>query len=114
MPMTKNNRPKVWSSEHGDLRKEKKKLTPLVSKPAAQQLVYLHRESKGRGGKTVSLVKNLRLSEQDIMALAKNLKQACGSGGTVKNGIIEIQGEHRQRIADTLQKLGYKVKISGG
>jgi translation initiation factor 1 len=112
--MSKDNRPKVWSSERGDLRKENQKSIAAASKLPALQLVYLHRESKGRGGKTVSLVKNLRLSEQDIKALAKKLKQACGSGGTVKNGIIEIQGEHRQRIADTLQKLGYKVKISGG
>ncbi|MBE9524289.1 MAG: stress response translation initiation inhibitor YciH [Chloroflexi bacterium] len=112
--MSKNNRIKVWSSEHGDLRKENKKLTPMVSKPAGQQLVYLHRESKGRGGKTVSLVKNLTLSENDLKKLAKKLKQACGSGGTIKNGVIEIQGEHRQKIADTLQKLGYSVRISGG
>ncbi len=113
-PMSKDNRPKVWSSERGDLRKENKKSVAVASKLPAQQLVYIHRESKGRGGKTVSLVKNLMLSERDIKALAKKLKQACGSGGTVKNGIIEIQGEHRQRIAGVLQKLGYKVKISGG
>ena len=112
--MSKDNRPKIWSSERGDLRKEKHQSNPIVSKPADQQIVYLHRESKGRGGKTVTLVKNLALSEKDIKMLAKNLKRACGSGGTIKNGIIEIQGEHRHRIADTLQKLGYSVKISGG
>ena len=112
--MSKDNRPKVWSSQYGDLRKENQKSIPIVSNPPGKQLVYLHRESKGRGGKTVSLVKNLTLSENDIKKLAKKLKQACGSGGTIKNGIIEIQGEHRQKIADTLQKLGYSVKISGG
>ncbi len=49
-----------------------------------------------------------------MKALAKKLKQVCGSGGTVKNGMIEIQGEHRQKMAETLKKLGYKVKIAGG
>ena len=84
------------------------------SLPPNQQTVYLHRESKGRGGKGVSLVKNLILSEKDMKSLAKKLKQSCGSGGTVKNGMIEIQGEHREKIAEVLEKLGYKTKIAGG
>jgi len=112
--MAKDNRPTVWSSEHGDVRKKKKKLTELNSLPPQQQMVYLHRESKGRRGKTVTLVKKLVLSEKDMKALAKKLKHACGSGGTVKDGMIEIQGEHRQKISTVLGKLGYKVKISGG
>jgi translation initiation factor 1 len=49
-----------------------------------------------------------------LKALAKKLKQECGTGGTVKDGVIEIQGEQREKIADLLQKLGYKVKIAGG
>jgi len=114
--MPKDNRRTVWSSEHGDQRKKNKaKPSPVtISLPPEQQMVYLHRESKGRGGKTVSLVKGLVLSEKDLKALAKKLKGACGSGGTIKNGVIEIQGEHRQKIADVMSKLGYKVKISGG
>ena len=110
----------VWSSEQGDLRK-KKNLTPSPSpsrrgesQPPGQQTVYLHRESSGRGGKPVSLVKNLILSEEDLKALAKKLKQECGTGGTIKDGVIEIQGEQRQRIADILQRLGFKVRIAGG
>ena len=79
-----------------------------------QQTIYLHRESKGRGGKPVSLVKNLSLPKSELKALAKKLKQSCGSGGTVKDGVIEIQGEHRKKIADVLEKLGYKTKIAGG
>jgi translation initiation factor 1 len=86
----------------------------VVSLPPAQQTVYLHRDSKGRGGKTVTLVKKLVLSDEDLKELAKKLKQICGSGGTVKDGVIEIQGEQRQRIAEALQKMGYKVKIAGG
>jgi len=82
--------------------------------PSQQQTAYLHRESGGRGGKVVSLVKNLVLSDDDMKSLAKKLKQECGTGGTVKDGVIEIQGEHRKRMADVLQTLGYKVKIAGG
>jgi translation initiation factor 1 len=115
--MPRDNRPTVWSSKLGDQRKKQtQKAKPFfkTSLPPQQQTAYLHRESKGRGGKTVSLVKNLTLSEKDLKALAKKLKQTCGTGGTIKDGVIEIQGEHREKIAATLKKLGYKVKISGG
>ncbi len=112
--MVKDERPTVWSSQDGDLRKEAPKRTPVKSLPPAQQKVYLHRETKGRGGKTVTLVKNLVLSEKDLKAVAKKLKQACGSGGTIKDGQIEIQGDHRQKISEVLGKLGYKAIISGG
>lgn len=121
MESAMSNNKTVWSSEQGDLRK-KKDLTPGPSPrrrgellpPPQQQTVYLHRESGGRGGKAVTLVKNLVLSDEELKSLAKKLKQECGTGGTVKDGVIEIQGEHRQRIAGLLQRLGYKVKIAGG
>ncbi len=112
MPKGKNR--VVWSSSAGDQRKKQGASAPVKSLPPNQQMAYLHRESKGRGGKGVSLIKNLVLTEKDMKTLAKKLKQACGSGGTVKNGMIEIQGEHRQKMAETLEKLGYKVKIAGG
>jgi len=112
--MSKKEAHTVWSTEHGDLRKEDDKSAPVKSLPPTQQTAYLQRESKGRGGKTVTLVKNLTLSGADLKDLAKKLKAACGSGGTVKDGVIEIQGEHRGKISETLQKLGYKVKIAGG
>jgi translation initiation factor 1 len=86
----------------------------LKSLPPSQQTVYLHRESKGHGGKAVTLVKNLILNPADTKDLAKKLKAICGSGGTVKDGVIEIQGEHREKIAGALEKLGYRVKIAGG
>lgn len=118
--MSKNDHRTVWSSEYGDLRK-KKNITPGPSairrgesRPPQQQTVYLHRESSGRGGKAVTLVKNLELSADDLKALAKKLKQECGTGGTIKDGMIEIQGEYREKIADILRKLRYKVKIAGG
>jgi translation initiation factor 1 len=111
--MSNNNRT-VWSSEEGDLRGQTQTTSHAKLLPPQQQTAYLHRESGGRGGKIVSVVKNLVLTEEDLKSLAKKLKQECGSGGTVKDGTIEIQGEHRQRMADVLQKLGYKVKIAGG
>ena len=104
----------VWSSRQGDVRKKEQSSVHARSLPPQQQTIYLHRESSGRGGKAVTLVKNLTLSADDLKALAKKLKQECGTGGTVKEGVIEIQGEQRQKIAGVLQKLGHKVKIAGG
>jgi len=112
--MTQNDSKTVWSSEAGDLRKKDDKPAIVNSLPPQQHVIYLHRESKGRGGKGVTLIKGLVLSEVDMSALAKKMKQVCGSGGTVKDGMIEIQGEHREKIADTLRKLGYKAKVAGG
>lgn len=112
--MGKDKNRTVWSSNQGDLRKAQTEARNVKSLPPHQQTVYLHRDSKGRGGKTVTLVKKLILSEEGMKELATKLKQVCGSGGTVKDGMIEIQGEHREKIAEALQKLGYKVKIAGG
>jgi len=112
--MSKQGHRTVWSSELGDQRKKVSQPGQVQSLPSNQQTVYLHRDSKGRGGKAVTLVKNLVLSEDDLKALSKQLKQACGSGGTVKDGQIEIQGEHREKISEYLRELGYKVKIAGG
>ena len=112
--MAKNETRTVWTSGNGDLRKTESSLRRVISLPPNQQTIYLHRDSKGRGGKTVTLVKKLVLSEDDLKELTKKLKQVCGSGGTIKDDMIEIQGEHREKIAEALIKLGYKVKIAGG
>jgi translation initiation factor 1 len=112
--MTNDNNRTVWSSNQGDLRRKEAAKQKVNSLPPHQQTVYLHRDSKGRGGKAVTLVKRLVLSEEDMKELATKLKQVCGSGGTVKDGMIEIQGEHREKIAEALKKMGYKVKIAGG
>jgi translation initiation factor 1 len=112
--MPKNESRTVWSSEKGDLRKQQPGRKSVQSLPPQQQTIYLHRESKGRAGGTVTVVKKLVLSEQDRKELAKKLKQVCASGGTVSEDAIEIQGEHREKIAEALKKMGYKVKIAGG
>ena len=112
--MTKYNDQTVWSSDQGDLRKKESATRKIVSLPPQQQTAYLHRDSKGRHGSPVTLVKNLILSQEHMKEVAKRLKQICASGGTVKENIIEIQGDHREKIAEELKKMGYKVKIAGG
>jgi translation initiation factor 1 len=62
----------------------------------------------------VTLIRNLHLSPDDSKALTKHLKQTCGSGGTIKDGVIEIQGDHRETIMVALQHLGYRTKMAGG
>ena len=104
----------VYSTEQGDLRKRRPSAPQGLALSPTQQTAFLHRASKGRGGKVVTLVKNLHLSPDNYKTLAKHLKQACGSGGTVKDGVIEIQGDHRETIAAALQDLGYKTKMAGG
>jgi translation initiation factor 1 len=112
--MPQNESRTVWSSDSGDQRKKEQNKPAGTSLPPENQTAYLHRDSKSRGGKGVTLIKNLVLTEADMSALAKKIKQACGAGGSVKDGVIEIQGENREKIADVLIKLGYKVKMAGG
>ena len=75
--------------------------------PKNQQKLRLNMERAGRGGKTVTLVKGFVGSDKDITALSKLLKQKCGVGGSVKDGEIIIQGDHRQRLVEILKKEGY-------
>lgn len=84
------------------------------SLPPEEQTARIERERKGRGGKTVTVVSDLQLKPADLKELGKVLRQACGTGGTVKDGRIEIQGDHRERVAEELRRLGYKVKFVGG
>lgn len=77
-------------------------------------VVRVSRETKGRGGKSVTLVKGLALDALALAALGKQLKAACGSGGTVKDGVIEVQGDHTDTLVAVLQKQGHNVKRAGG
>jgi translation initiation factor 1 len=76
--------------------------------------VRVARQSKGRGGKTVTIVKGVALDAAALAALGKQLRTACGSGGTVKDGVIEIQGDHCELAIETLKKLGHDAKRAGG
>ncbi len=77
-------------------------------------IVRLSRETKGRKGSGVTLISGLSLEPEPLKKLAKQLKKKCGSGGSVKNGVVEIQGDQRQQLIAELEKEGYKVKLSGG
>ena len=85
-------------------------------RPAAlgDGIVRLRRETKGRGGKAVSIVTGVPLAGSELKTLAKALKQRCGVGGSVKGDEIEIQGDQREILKAELEKRGYTVKIAGG
>jgi translation initiation factor 1 len=77
-------------------------------------IVRVRRERKGHGGKTVTVIDGVTGSEAELTTLAQQLKKLCGTGGTVKDGNIEIQGDHCEKVIAKLTALGYKVKRSGG
>ncbi len=77
-------------------------------------IVRVSRETKGRGGKAVTLVRGLALDEVALSALGKRLRAACGAGGTVKDAVIEVQGDHCERVMEVLGKEGWNVKRAGG
>jgi len=87
---------------------------PAASLRPTDGSVRVSRESKGRGGKTVTLVRGLPLDAGELSTLAKRLKTACGSGGTVKDGVIEVQGDHCERLLECLKKEGFTAKRAGG
>ncbi|MDP3170372.1 MAG: translation initiation factor Sui1 [Polaromonas sp.] len=82
--------------------------------PPSDGIVRVSRETKGRGGKSVTVVKGVPLAEPALVQLGKQLKAACGSGGTVKDGVIEVQGDHLVNLIELLKKQGFTVKQAGG
>ena len=82
--------------------------------PAGPAKVRVGREVSGRGGKGVSVITGLPLAGEALEDLATRLKKTCGAGGAVRDGTIEIQGDHRDRLVAELVKLGYEAKRSGG
>ncbi|OYU81156.1 MAG: stress response translation initiation inhibitor YciH [Burkholderiales bacterium PBB5] len=86
----------------------------VKARPVGDGIVRVSRETKGRAGKGVTLVKGLPLADAELTALGKKIKTACGSGGTVKDGVVEVQGDHCERVMAFLQGMGYTVKRAGG
>jgi translation initiation factor 1 len=82
--------------------------------PRGDGIVRVSRETKGRKGKGVTLIAGISLDVEKLEALAKDLKQLCGTGGTTRHGVIELQGDHRERLVEELQKRGHRVKRAGG
>ena len=101
---------------HKSLRKCKCRLVQDKGNPRqiVDPPIRISRESKGRKGKGVTLISGLEMNEADLKTLSKKLKALCGSGGTVKNGIIEVQGDHRDKIKQEMDKQFKNVKLAGG
>jgi len=120
MALNKSNGGLVYSSEHGrmcpDCNRPQKSCVCRRQRaaPAGDGVVRISRQTKGRKGKGVTLITGVPLDDEGIKTLAKRLKQQCGTGGTVKDGIIEIQGDHRELLLAELKKLGWTVKLAGG
>jgi len=93
------------------------RIAPAREKPGVPRgdgVVRVRRETGGRGGKTVTVIYGVPLPESKLKDLAGELKRLCGTGGTLKEGTIEIQGDHRDRIVSALEQRGYTVKLAGG
>ena len=116
----------VYSTEQGQLdkpmqgagKKSKKShqqsnVTSVIKSPNKQG-VRIRRESKGRGGKMVCVIDGLSLQDQELKSLLKKLKGKLGTGGAVKNNMLEIQGDHREKLVLLLEKEGIKAKLAGG
>jgi translation initiation factor 1 len=102
----------VYSSETGRVRPQAQ--SAKSTGPSGDGTVRLRREVKGRGGGTVIVISGIPLAESELKLLAGSLKNKCGCGGTCKDGVIEIQGDHREILQNELQSRGYKVKLAGG
>ena len=80
---------------------------------ASDGVVRVSRETKGRGGKAVTVIRGVGLEPPELALLGKQLRASCGSGGTVKDGVIEVQGDHVERIVELLKAQGHSVKLAG-
>jgi len=107
----KKNGRLVWSSDADGAAPDNNSAPPL---PKGDGVIRVSRQTKGRKGKGVTLISGVPLSGDELKVLARTLKQKCGSGGTVKDGIIEIQGDHRDMLVAELSKNKWVVKKSGG
>jgi translation initiation factor 1 len=105
---------RVYSTADGDLRKaaepkDRRHTAPPVPNDG---IVRVSRETSGRRGKTVTVIRGLPARE--LTSVASDLKRQCGSGGAAKDGVVEIQGDHRTKVVTRLESQGHRVKLSGG
>jgi translation initiation factor 1 len=110
----------VYSTHHGQMCPTCRKPAPQCScrraaaPPRGDGIVRVGRETQGRNGAGVTVISGVPLAGEALAELASQLKRRCGAGGTVKDGVIELQGEHRDTAVAALEKLGYRVKRVGG
>jgi translation initiation factor 1 len=109
MSNDKNSR-LVYSTDAGRVKEEK--AVPAIQ--TGDGVVRIRRETAGRNGKGVTTITGIPVGETELKNIAKALKQTCGVGGSVKDGVIEIQGDQRDKIKADLEKRGYTVKLAGG
>jgi translation initiation factor 1 len=114
----RDDEPTVWSSERGWTAPKKQRQAPGPKQGApalpADGVARVRRETAGRHGKTVTAVHGLRLGEAALRELASELKRLCGTGGSAKDGAIEIQGEHVEKVIAALVERGFQAKRAGG
>jgi translation initiation factor 1 len=102
----------VYSSKAGRIGPKKDPVPPRRAR--GDGIVRVRREVKGRRGKTVTTIEGVPLADDDLRALGSELKRRCGTGGSVKDGVIEIQGDHRDALITELEGRGYTVRRAGG
>lgn len=102
--------PLVYSTEGGRI----KAVEPTVTRPKGDGIVRIQKQTAGRKGKGVSVISGINLDDNELTKLAAELKKRCGCGGSVKDGMIEIQGDKRDLLKELLEQKGFKVKFSGG
>ena len=105
---------RVYSTSDGDLRKAPSRPQGRRTAPSAPNdgVVRVSRETSGRRGKTVTVVRGL--PSRELATVASDLKRLCGTGGAAKDGVVEIQGDHRPKVVARLEAQGYRVKLAGG
>ena len=108
--MPARDRQLVWSTSDGDLRKARER--PPAGKAGGR--VKVRRETAGRRGKAVTTISDVPLDDAALKQLAGRLKKRCGVGGSAKNGVIELQGDHRDVVVELLRADGYDVVLAGG
>jgi translation initiation factor 1 len=101
----------VWSSDEGDLRRRR---APTRAPAPGGGRVKVRRETAGRRGKAVTTISNLPLDDAGVRELAGRLKKRCGVGGSAKDGVIELQGDHRDVVMAELRAAGYDAVLAGG
>lgn len=100
----------VYSTQTGRIQNKEQNKPSIIT----DGVVRIRRETKGRKGKGMTTVTGLDLPEKELKDLCSQLKKMCGTGGALKSGIIEIQGDNRDKIKATLEQLGHNVKLAGG